>query len=136
MSLETPGDADHSVEMREADSVEEITQPSTLEKPRGDLSEFERFRAALGHEHPDAEPYVALAEDLRTAVSGEVRFDEYTQVLYASDGSIYQARPAGAVFPRNVEDVQAAVRVAAEHDVPVIARGAGSSLSGLAVGPC
>ncbi|TYL38029.1 FAD-binding oxidoreductase [Natronococcus pandeyae] len=121
--------------MREVDSIEEIAQPSTLEKPRGDLSEFERFREERGHEHPDAEPYVSLAEDLRAAVSGEVRFDEYTQVLYATDGSIYQARPAGAVFPRDVEDVRAAVRVADEHDVPIIARGAGSSLAGQAVGP-
>jgi FAD/FMN-containing dehydrogenase/Fe-S oxidoreductase len=134
MAIETPGDADHSEEMREVESLEEIEQPSTLKKPHGDLSEFERFREERGHEHPDVEPYVSLAEDLRGAVNGEVRFDEYTQVLYATDGSIYQARPAGAVFPRDVEDVQAAVRVAAEHDVPIIARGAGSSLAGQAVG--
>ncbi|WP_415380155.1 FAD-binding and (Fe-S)-binding domain-containing protein [Halosimplex sp. TS25] len=79
--------------------------------------------------------YAALAADLRAAVDGSVRFDEYAQVLYATDGSIYQAQPAGAVEPRHTEDVQAAVRVAADHDVPVIARGAGSSLAGQAVGP-
>jgi len=90
---------------------------------------------SLGHPHPDAEEYAALAGDLREAVEGKVRFDEYAQVLYATDGSIYQARPAGVVFPTSVEDVQAAVRAAARHDVPVLPRGAGSSLAGQAVGP-
>jgi FAD/FMN-containing dehydrogenase/Fe-S oxidoreductase len=79
--------------------------------------------------------YADLARALRAAVDGEVRFDEYAQVLYASDGSIYQARPAGVVIPRSVTDVRAAVRVAADHGVPVLPRGTGSSLAGQAVGP-
>ncbi len=102
-----------------------------VEKPRGDLSDFETFRA----EQPDPDEYADLATDLRAALDGEVRFDEYTQVLYATDGSIYQARPAGVVSPRNADDVRHAVRVAAEHGVPIMARGAGSSLAGQAVGP-
>ncbi|WP_227376860.1 FAD-binding and (Fe-S)-binding domain-containing protein [Haladaptatus halobius] len=95
--------------------------------------DFETYRDSLGYEPSDAHP--ALAADLRAEVDGEVRFDEYTQVLYATDGSIYQARPAGVVFPTCAEDVQAAVRVAAHHDAPVLPRGAGSSLAGQAVGP-
>ncbi len=91
--------------------------------------------ASLGHERPDVPAYRALAEDLRTRVDGEVEFDEYAQVLYASDGSIYQARPAGVVCPRDASDVQAAVEVATDHKVPVLPRGAGSSLAGQAVGP-
>jgi FAD/FMN-containing dehydrogenase/Fe-S oxidoreductase len=79
--------------------------------------------------------YVDLAADLDEAVTGDVRFDEYAQVLYATDGSIYQARPAGVVFPRDIADVRAAVAVAADHDVPVLPRGAGSSLAGQSVGP-
>ncbi|WP_440008459.1 FAD-linked oxidase C-terminal domain-containing protein [Halomicrococcus sp. SG-WS-1] len=98
-----------------------------------DAPDFERYRDSLGHDRPDESP--ELAADLRDAVDGEVRFDEYTQVLYATDGSVYQARPAGVVFPRNAADVQAAVRVAADHDAPVLPRGAGSSLAGQAVGP-
>jgi len=84
---------------------------------------------------PDVDEYVALAEDLRAAVAGEVRFDEYSQVLYATGGSVYQARPAGVAFPRADDDVAAAVRVAGDHGVPVLPRGAGSSLAGQAVGP-
>jgi FAD/FMN-containing dehydrogenase/Fe-S oxidoreductase len=89
----------------------------------------------LGHEHTDAAEYAALAADLREQMSGDVRFDEYAQVLYATDGSIYQARPAGVVFPTDTEDVRAAVRTAREHGVPVMPRGTGSSLAGQAVGP-
>ncbi|WP_458186717.1 FAD-linked oxidase C-terminal domain-containing protein [Haladaptatus sp. NG-WS-4] len=97
-----------------------------------DELDFETYRESLGHDPPDAHP--ALAADLRDGVEGDVRFDEYTQILYATDGSIYQARPAGVVFPTGVEDVQNAVRIAAEHDAPVLPRGAGSSLAGQAVG--
>ncbi|WP_290819365.1 FAD-binding and (Fe-S)-binding domain-containing protein [Halovivax sp.] len=76
-----------------------------------------------------------LARDLAQTCRGDVRFDEYCRVLYATDGSIYGAEPAGVVFPRDVSDVRAAVRVAADHDVPILPRGAGSSLAGQAVGP-
>jgi FAD/FMN-containing dehydrogenase/Fe-S oxidoreductase len=90
---------------------------------------------ALGYDHPDAEAYAALAADLREAVAGGVRFDEYARTLYATDGSIYRADPAGVVFPEDADDVQAAVAVAADHGTPVLPRGAGSSLAGQAVGP-
>jgi FAD/FMN-containing dehydrogenase/Fe-S oxidoreductase len=90
---------------------------------------------SLGHEHPEAAAYQELATDLRDRLDGDAQFDEYARVLYATDGSIYQARPAGVVFPRHIEDVQAAIRTASEHGVPVLPRGAGSSLAGQTVGP-
>mgnify|MGYP000147401420 CR=1 FL=1 len=89
----------------------------------------------LGFDHPEPSAYAELAADLRDALDGDVRFDEYAQILYATDGSIYQARPAGVCFPTDTDDVQAAVRIAARHDVPVLPRGCGSSLAGQAVGP-
>ena len=92
---------------------------------------------AMGYEdnHADVEEYAALASDLREAVAGEVRFDEYAQVLYATDGSVYQARPAGVVCPRDTADVRAAIEIAADHEVPIMPRGTGSSLGGQTVGP-
>jgi len=96
---------------------------------------LETTAAAVGADRPDVEAYAALASDLRGRVDGEVQFDEYAQVLYATDGSVYRARPAGVVLPRDVDDVRAAVRVAADHGVPVLPRGAGSSLAGQTVGP-
>ncbi|WP_335999226.1 FAD-binding and (Fe-S)-binding domain-containing protein [Halorientalis halophila] len=97
--------------------------------PPGDPSDLAR--------EPDVaeDEYVELAEALDEALSGDVRFDEYAQVLYATDGSIYQARPAGVVYPRDIADVRAAVQTAVEHEVPILPRGAGSSLAGQTVGP-
>ncbi|WP_423751664.1 FAD-binding and (Fe-S)-binding domain-containing protein [Salinirarus marinus] len=100
-----------------------------------DPQDLETSVDALGHDHPDVEEYRDLAADLRESVVGDVAFDEYAQVLYATDGSIYSARPAGVVFPTDVDDVKAAVNVATDHEVPILPRGAGSSLGGQTVGP-
>ncbi|MFP8889431.1 FAD-binding and (Fe-S)-binding domain-containing protein [Natrialbaceae archaeon A-CW2] len=90
---------------------------------------------ATGRDRQPVEPYADLARALESRLEGEVAFDEYAQVLYATDGSIYQARPAGVVHPRDIADVREAVRTAAEFDTPILPRGAGSSLAGQAVGP-
>ena len=109
-----------------ADNQEPMIRPAD---PPGDPSALEREPGDTVSE------YVDLAADLEAAVSGAVRFDEYAQVLYATDGSIYQARPAGVVYPKDVADVREAVRIAVEHETPVLPRGAGSSLAGQTVGP-
>ncbi|WP_276282270.1 FAD-binding and (Fe-S)-binding domain-containing protein [Halorussus caseinilyticus] len=106
-----------------------------MSSPPADASDFEDYRESLGIDAPDDPAHADLAADLRRACEGEVRFDEYSQILYATDGSIYEARPAGVVFPTGAGDVQAAVAVAADHDAPVLPRGAGSSLAGQSVGP-
>ena len=90
---------------------------------------------SLDVDRPDVTEYVALATALRDCVSGEVRFDEYAQILYATDGSVYQARPAGVVYPEDIDDVRAVVETATNHGVPILPRGAGSSLAGQTVGP-
>ncbi|RDZ62404.1 FAD-binding oxidoreductase [Haloferax sp. Atlit-12N] len=102
----------------------------TLDSPRG----RETSATTLDLDRPDAAEYSALATELRSRVDGEVKFDEYAQVLYATDGSIYQARPAGVVLPKDVDDVRAAVEIATSHGVPVLPRGTGSSLGGQTVG--
>ncbi|WP_416840955.1 FAD-binding and (Fe-S)-binding domain-containing protein [Haloferax sp. DFSO52] len=99
------------------------------------LSDFQQFQDARGYEVTDVAAYAELASALRDVVDGEVRFDEYTQVLYATDGSIFGARPAGVVIPKHADDVQAAIETATAHDVPILPRGAGSSLAGQTVGP-
>ncbi len=75
----------------------------------------------------------ALESALRAAVSGEVRFDAGARAAYAADASNYRQVPIGVVLPRTMEDIAAALAVCREHDVPVLARGAGTSLCGQAV---
>ncbi|RZV08365.1 FAD/FMN-containing dehydrogenase [Natrinema hispanicum] len=99
------------------------------------VEDRDRERYQPSPETEPVEPSGSLAAALQAACDGAVRFDEYTRVLYATDGSIYSAQPAGVVFPRDVEDVRAAVRVAADHNAPVVPRGAGTSLAGQTVGP-
>jgi len=83
-------------------------------------------------------PLPPLARDLeaalRAGVGGEVRFDAYSRHLYSTDASIYAIEPLGVVFPRDADDVVAAVEVAARFGVPVLPRGGGTSLAGQTVG--
>jgi glycolate oxidase len=53
--------------------------------------------------------------------------------LYEYDGSIDKHRPDIVVFPRTTEEVAAIVRVAAEFQMPLVGRGAGTGLSGGAI---
>src|SRR5512145_3034877 len=74
-----------------------------------------------------------LEAELRSAVSGETRFDSGMRAAYAADASNYRQVPIGVVLPRSVEDVVAAMRVCASHGVPVLARGGATSLNGQCV---
>ena len=74
-------------------------------------------------------PLTALPE----LVSGEVRFDAYTRQLYATDASAYEMTPIGVVFPTSTADVATVMRHCAEHRIPVLPRGGGTSLAGQAV---
>jgi FAD/FMN-containing dehydrogenase/Fe-S oxidoreductase len=72
----------------------------------------------------------ALGAALARAVQGQVRFDDTTRAVYASDSSNYRQVPLGVVFPLDHSDVQAAARLAAEAGAALLARGAGTSLAG------
>jgi len=74
--------------------------------------------------------FPALAAELRRTVQGEVRFDDGSRALYATDASNYRQVPIGVVVPRNVDDVVAAVHACARHDAPILPRGGGTSLAG------
>ncbi|SDY25516.1 FAD/FMN-containing dehydrogenase [Modestobacter sp. DSM 44400] len=73
--------------------------------------------------------------DLHGALDGEVAFDDYTRHVFSQDASMYSIVPVGVAYPRHAADVSAAVRLAARAGVPVLARGAGTSLAGQTVSP-
>jgi FAD/FMN-containing dehydrogenase/Fe-S oxidoreductase len=75
-----------------------------------------------------------LEVELRSRLSGEVRFDAVSRMLYSTDASNYQIEPVGVVVPKTIEDVQAAIELASSHGVAVLPRGGGSSLAGQSVG--
>ncbi len=83
--------------------------------------------------HPRAgEP--ALARRLAREIEGEVLFDAPSRGRYSTDASIYQIDPVGVVVPKTERDARIALQIAAEEGVPILARGAGSSQCGQAVG--
>jgi FAD/FMN-containing dehydrogenase/Fe-S oxidoreductase len=73
---------------------------------------------------------VALASALKRELRGEVRFDDGTRALYATDGSNYRQVPIGVILPRDVEDVVAAIALTREFGAPILCRGGGTSLAG------
>jgi FAD/FMN-containing dehydrogenase/Fe-S oxidoreductase len=78
---------------------------------------------------------MTTAQQERIAAAGcEVRFDNLTRQLYATDASIYQIEPLGVAFPRNAQEASAVIRAAAEENISVTPRGAGTSLVGNAIG--
>lgn len=75
-----------------------------------------------------------LIEDLAGIFRGEIRCDPLSQALYATDGSLHQITPFGVACPRDRDDVQTLVRYAAEENIPLVARGAGTSVAGESLG--
>lgn len=65
----------------------------------------------------------------------EILTDTATLALYTTDASNYRHVPWGVVLPETVDDVVAAVAAARARDLPVIARGGGTSVAGNACGP-
>src|SRR5437867_12512498 len=75
-----------------------------------------------------------LYEALKKRVTGEVRFDRVSRLMYSTDASIYEIEPMGVVIPRTHDDVFATMEVARNFQVPVLPRGGGTSLAGQTVG--
>ncbi|MFD9067986.1 FAD-binding and (Fe-S)-binding domain-containing protein [Kitasatospora purpeofusca] len=84
---------------------------------------------------PDTTPGTELARELAAALRGEVRFDAAERTVYSQDASNYSHLPLGVVKPADTEDVRTALALCRHHRVPVVARGAGTSIGGQAIGP-
>jgi FAD/FMN-containing dehydrogenase/Fe-S oxidoreductase len=76
--------------------------------------------------------FASLESELRATIEGEVRFDVGTRAAYATDASNYRQVPVGVVIPRHEGDVIAALSLARENAMPILARGGGTSLAGQA----
>lgn len=81
---------------------------------------------------------MALQEHLLSSLRRVLATDQVVAspvelVTYEVDGGLDRGRPDGAVFPQTADDVVRIVQWACTHGVPLIARGAGTGLSGGAV---
>jgi FAD/FMN-containing dehydrogenase/Fe-S oxidoreductase len=82
-------------------------------------------------ERRDAPPeWRALADELRSVIAGEVRFDAGSRGVYAMASSNYRQVPIGVVLPRTTEDIVRTIDACRRHHAPVLPRGGGTSLAG------
>ncbi|MEQ0770676.1 FAD-binding and (Fe-S)-binding domain-containing protein [Paraburkholderia tropica] len=81
----------------------------------------------------DINALLALQRRLASNTRAEVRFDSGTRAAYASEASNYRQVPIGIVVPRSIEDVVETMRACRDADVPVLTRGAGTSMCGQSV---
>src|ERR1700747_834010 len=84
---------------------------------------------------PKTEPKVlseAVLADLRAVVGDKGIIVERNQLqTYECDGlTALRTLPAAVVLPRSREEVQAIVRICAQHRIPFVARGTGTGRSG------
>lgn len=64
----------------------------------------------------------------------EIRTDILTRRLYANDASMYEEMPQAVAFPYHAEHLQYLMKWAAERQMPITARAAGTSLAGQTTG--
>ncbi len=76
---------------------------------------------------------IALRSLKNLLPKGQVFTDRATLIAYEVDAGMDRGLPEGVVFPHNAGEVERIACWAAEHRVPLIARGAGTGLSGGAV---
>jgi len=75
----------------------------------------------------------SVIQELRSGIRGSVRCDTKDLGLYATDASMYQIQPLAVVEPLDADDALAAVRICCRHEVPLLPRGGGTSLTGQSV---
>jgi FAD/FMN-containing dehydrogenase/Fe-S oxidoreductase len=72
----------------------------------------------------------ALESALSKRIRGEVRFDDASRAIYATDGSNYRQVPIGVIIPKSKDDVIEALAVCRQFGAPVLSRAGGTSLAG------
>jgi len=77
---------------------------------------------------------LALSEELKKNIQGEVLFDFISRKIYSVDASIYQIDPIGVVIPKNKEELLKTVSIAKKYAVPIIPRGAATGTTGGCIG--
>lgn len=75
-----------------------------------------------------------VIRDLRAIVGQDAVLDRPEDLmLYEYDGGVRKSTPGAVVFPQNAQQVSQIMRLASTVKIPVVARGAGTGLSGGAI---
>jgi FAD/FMN-containing dehydrogenase/Fe-S oxidoreductase len=71
---------------------------------------------------------------LKSSITGEIKTDPVSLVLFSTDASIHKIEPMGVVFPRYVDELIPIVQICNQYRIPIIPRGSGSGLAGQSIG--
>ncbi len=97
---------------------------------KGDSSSTPKDNYYLMSPYAEGVDVPAMEGELEMKVSGEVRFDEGSRALYATDGSNYRQIPLGVVIPKTEKDIINTIAIARKYGSPLLSRGGGTSLAG------
>ncbi len=75
-----------------------------------------------------------VLKKLAVSLQGELRTDDLSRALYATDASVYRKLPGAVAYPKNTSDIRTLVHFASQHGIGLIPRTAGTSLAGQCVG--
>jgi FAD/FMN-containing dehydrogenase/Fe-S oxidoreductase len=75
-----------------------------------------------------------ILKELKEQLEGEVHYDQLSKVIYATDASIYREEPLAVVYPKSHKDIVRLVQFTNKHQLSLIPRSGGTSLSGQCVG--
>jgi FAD/FMN-containing dehydrogenase/Fe-S oxidoreductase len=91
------------------------------------------IESSLEPDREDSARVARVVAELESNLRGTVRGDVLERGLYATDASPYDVMPIAVVAPRDPSDVTAAMEICSSHAMPVLPRGAGTSLGGQTV---
>jgi anaerobic glycerol-3-phosphate dehydrogenase C subunit len=75
-----------------------------------------------------------VLETLKSEINGEVLVSDLSRSLYSSGASLYRIKPRAIVQPRTTDDLVATLKFAGQHNIPITARGGGTSRTGNELG--
>jgi FAD/FMN-containing dehydrogenase/Fe-S oxidoreductase len=76
---------------------------------------------------------MALEDQLKRELTGEVLFDRFNRGRYATDASFYQIMPAGVVIPKTIDEALRSLSICRDQSRIVTPRGGGTSQCGQTV---
>ena len=75
-----------------------------------------------------------FVDDLRSRVLGAVKNDEATHIVYRVNSSIFSIEPLAVFHPLSREDILIGIKVAKDHGIAIIPRGAATGITGGCLG--
>lgn len=76
----------------------------------------------------------SFENDLRNQTEAEIHFDTIHRQAYSVDASIFEIQPLGVAIPKTKNDLVTILRLAKQYNIPVIARGAATGITGGCIG--